>query len=430
MSQPRQRSLWLATAEPAPVLAPLEGAAEAEVAIIGAGYTGLSTALALAERGVAVTVLEAEAPGAGASGANGGQVIPGLKHFVADLAKDYGDALGRRLHHAGAVDADQAFALIARLGIACDATRAGWLQVADNPMALEECRQRCRAWAEWGAPVRMLGAEEVRAITGAEGYLGGWIDERGGSVQPLSLARGLARVAIAAGATIHAPSRVTAIRPDGAAWRLETAEGALRARKVLLATNAAPGAVWPGLAHTIMTVWSFQTATQLLPGDSGVLPGRQVVSDTRRVLRYWRRDAAGRLVVGGKGTLRAPRGPHSFSVPERMRARLYPALPEHAPPFFWGGRVGITPDRLPRLFRLEEGVFAVMQDNGKGVAWCTAAGPALADLLTGAEARDLALPPVTPLRPIPLHPFRSVYAAAGSLYFRARDALDKARPTA
>ncbi|WP_439549632.1 NAD(P)/FAD-dependent oxidoreductase [Falsiroseomonas sp.] len=424
MTVPRQRSLWLATATPAVALLPLDGVAEAEVAIIGAGYTGLSTALALAERGVAVTVLEAEAPGAAASGANGGQVIPGLKHFVPDLVKDFGEVLGPRLHEAGARDADALFALIERLGIECEATRAGWLQVADNPVALEECRQRCRAWAEWGAPVRMLGAEEVRAITGAAGYLGGWIDERGGSVQPLSLARGLARAALAAGARIHAPSRVTAIRPDGAAWRLETASGALRARRVLLATNAAPGALWPGLAHTIMAVWSFQTATA---PASGVLPGGQVVSDTRRVLRYWRRDASGRLVVGGKGTLRAPRGLRSFTVPERMRARLYPALPDQPPSFWWGGRVGITPDRLPRLFRLAEGVFAVMQDNGKGVAWCTAAGPALADLLAGAPAEDLPLPPATPLRPIPLHPFRSVYAAAGSLYFRARDALDRAR---
>jgi glycine/D-amino acid oxidase-like deaminating enzyme len=420
----RQRSLWAETATAAVPLLPLEGAAEAEVAIIGAGYTGLSTALALAERGVAVVVLEAEAPGAGASGANGGQVIPGLKHFVADLEKDFGPGPGRRLHQAGATDADRCFTLIERLGIECDATRAGWLQVADNPVALEECRQRARAWQAWGAPVRLLGAEEVRAITGAAGYLGGWIDDRGGSVQPLSLARGLARAALAAGARIHAPSRATAIRPDGAGWRVETPGGALRVRRVLLATNAAPGALWPGLAHTIMAVWSFQTATR--PG-AGVLPGGQVVSDTRRVLRYWRRDAAGRLVVGGKGTLRAPRGPRSFTVPERMRARLYPALPDAAPDYYWGGRVGITPDRLPRLFRLAEGVFAVMQDNGKGVAWCTATGPALADLLAGAAPEELALPPVTPLRPIPLHPFRSVYAAAGSLYFRARDALDRAR---
>ncbi|MBB3897821.1 NAD(P)/FAD-dependent oxidoreductase [Roseococcus suduntuyensis] len=424
-----QNSLWEATAEPAPDLVPLEGAAEAEVAIVGAGFSGLSTALALAERGVSVTVLEAVAPGAAASGANGGQVIPGLRHFVADLIAEYGDTLGRRLHEHGGRDADATFALIERHGIACEATRNGWLQVADSVTELAACQHRARAWAEWGAPARPLDAEEVRAITGAEGYLGGWMDMRGGTVQPLSLARGLARAALAAGARIHAPARVTTIRPDGRDWRLETAMGHLRARRVLLATNATGGALWPGLASTMIPVWSFQTATAPLPVGSHVLPGHEAVSDTRRVLRYWRRDAAGRLVVGGKGTLRAPRGPHSFGVPERMRARLYPALPDVPPQHWWGGQVAVTLDRLPRLFALADGVFATVQCNGKGVGWCTASGPAFADLLTGADARDLPLPPVTPLRPIPLHPLRTLYAMAGSLWFRARDALDRARPT-
>jgi len=423
-----QHGLWEATAESAPPLAPLAGTAEAEVAIIGAGFSGLSTALALAERGVAVTVLEAVAPGAGASGANGGQVIPGLRHFVGDLVAKYGAVLGRRLHEHGARDADATFALIERHGIACEATRNGWLQVADSTTERAACHQRAGAWAEWGAPARTLDAEEVAALTGTHGYLGGWMDARGGTVQPLSLARGLARAALAAGARIHAPARVIAIQPDGRDWRLSTATGHLRARRVLLATNATGGALWPGLAATMIPVWSFQTATAPLPADSPILPGHQAVSDTRRVLRYWRRDAAGRLVVGGKGTLRPPRGPQSFAVPERMRARLYPALPDAPPAYWWGGQVAVTLDRLPRLFQLAEGVFATVQCNGKGIGWCTASGPAFADLLTGADARDLPLPPVTPLRPIPLHPLRTLYAAAGSLWFRTRDALDRARP--
>lgn len=427
---PRESSLWRATAEPAPGLVPLEGAQEAEVAIVGAGYTGLATALALAERGVAVTVLEATEPGAGASGANGGQVIPGLRHLASDLVAAYGETLGRSLHAHGAGDADRLFALVARHGIACEATRSGYIQLADTPVALAEARRRHAAWAGLGAPVRWLDAEEARALTGAEGYLGGWMDARGGTVQPLSLARGLARAAIACGARLHAPARVTSIRPEGRDWRLATAAGSLRARRVLLATNAMSAGLWPGLAECSMAVWSFQTETAPLPADTPVLPGRQAVSDTRRVLRYWRRDAAGRLVVGGKGTLRAPHGPRSFAVPERMRARLYPALADAPPEFFWGGRVCISLDRLPRLFALAEGVFAVMQDNGKGVAWCTGQGTTLADLLAGADPRDLPLPPATPLRPIPLHPLRTLYAAAGSLWLRAQDALDRARPAA
>ncbi|WP_237217877.1 NAD(P)/FAD-dependent oxidoreductase, partial [Falsiroseomonas oryziterrae] len=197
--------LWAATAAPAPDLAPLDGVQEAEVAIVGAGYTGLATALALAGRGVAVTVLEATEPGAGASGANGGQVIPGLRHLASDLVAAFGETLGRRLHAHGAGDADRLFGIVAKHGIACDATRSGYIQVADTPVALAEARQRHDAWAALGAPVRWLDAEEARAMTGAEGYLGGWLDARGGTVQPLSLARGLARAAMEAGARVHAP---------------------------------------------------------------------------------------------------------------------------------------------------------------------------------------------------------------------------------
>jgi glycine/D-amino acid oxidase-like deaminating enzyme len=221
---------------------------------------------------------------------------------------------------------------------------------------------------------------------------------------------------------------VLTIRPHGAGWRVATASGSVQARRVLLAANAMSGALWPGLAQASLAVWSFQTATDPLPEGTPVLPANPVVSDTRRVLRSWRRDAAGRLVVGGKGTIRAPRGPQAFGVAQRIRARLYPELPNAPPAYWWGGRVGITLERLQRLFGLARGVFAVVQDNGKGVAWCTANGEALADLLSGADPRGLPLPPVTQLRPIPLHPLRTVYAAAGSLWLRARDALERAGP--
>jgi len=413
------QSLWSATAAPAPDLAPLRGLIEVEVAIIGAGYSGLSTALALAERGVAVAVLEAQAPGAGASGLNGGQVIPGFKHFLADSTAVYGEARGRALHALGARAADITFDLIARHGIACDARRDGWVQVADAPAPLAEGLRRAEAWQGFGAPVRILGRDELAALTGCDAYLGGWLHAGGGSVQPLSYARGLARAAMAAGAAIHAPSRATRIARDGAQWRIDTAEGALRARRVLIATNALAGDLWPGLARTMLPVWSFQVASA-----PGAVPATMpVISDTRRVLRYFRADRDGRLVVGGKGTLRGPTSEESFALQRHMLGRLYPALAEVPLDFGWGGQVAITLDRLPRLFALDEGVFATIGCNGKGIAWCTAQGPELAGLLMGEQ--PLALPPVEPLRPIPLHGLKALYGAAGSLWYRFRDRLDR-----
>lgn len=414
--------LWDATAAPAPALEPLRGPAEAEVAIIGAGYSGLSTALALAEAGVAVTVLEAEAPGAGASGRNGGQVIPGFKHHLSDATAVYGPERGAAMHALGARAAEITFDLIARHGIACNARRDGWMQVADNPTALAEMAGRLAAWRRTGAPVRALAREEVVALTGTAAYLGGWMHEGGGSVQPLSYARGLARAAMAAGAVLHAPSRATAIRREGANWRIETAEGHLTARRLLLATNALAGGLWPGLADTMIPVWSFQIATEA----GAVNPHMPVVSDTRRVLRYFRADRDGRLVVGGKGRLRAPRDLGDFGTQRHMLARLYPALAGRRVEHGWGGQVAITLDRLPRLFRLGPEAFATIGCNGKGVAWCTATGPELAKVVMGGES--LALPPVEPLRPIPLHQFKKFYAAAGSIWFRLRDRLDRATP--
>ena len=422
---PAERSLWQATAAPAPQLLPLQGAEATEVAIIGAGYCGLATALALAEAGVAVTVLEAEAPGAGASGRNGGQVIFGLRAHVSDCVAAFGHGAGERLHALGAKAADRTFALIARHAIACDARQAGYLFAADTEAGLADARARLAAWQAHGAPVRWLDREAIADATGSRAYLGGYLHETSGTVQPLSYARGLARAAMAEGARIHAPSRVETIRPSGQDWVLATREATLTARRVLVATTGLSGGLWPGLSATMMRVWSHQVATGPLPAAHAVMRGVACASDTRRVLRYWRTDRVGRVVVGGKGTLRGPRGVASFGVPRRMLARLYPALGDHDPAFWWGGQVTVVPDRLPKLFRLAEGVWAPMFCNGKGVAWCSASGVELAGLLQGVPAEELALPPPVPLRPIPLHPLRQVYAAAGSVYFRARDAMER-----
>lgn len=424
MIAPAQRSLWDATAVPAPALPALSGPAEADVTIVGGGYAGLSAALHLAERGVSTVLLEAGEPGSGASGRNGGQVIPGLRHFVEDLTAVYGPDLGARLHAWGAGTAEYTFGLVRRLGLDCDAERAGWINAASGPTEGALVRRRADAWAATGAPIRMLDAEELAASTGSRAYDVGMIDARGGSVQPLSLARELARAAREAGAMVYARSPALGIERDGAGWTVTTRDGRVSSRRVLLATGALAGPLWPRLGETFLPVWSFQIATDPLPPERGVLPSGAVVSDMRRVLRYFRRDRDGRLLVGGKGTIGAPRGPASFGEIRRTLVRLYPDLAGTGTAFHWGGQVAVTLDRLPRLVTLADGVIASLACNGKGVAWNVALGAVLADALTGADPRSLPLPPGRPLEPIPLHRLKKVYAAAGSAWLRLQDAFD------
>jgi hypothetical protein len=425
----RPGSLWEATAAPDVVAPILKGRHEAEIVIVGAGYTGLSTALHLAEMGRDVVVVEAGAPGTGGSGRSGGQIIPGIRHFTDELAAKYGDDLGRRLHAFGSGDADYTFALIERLGLKCDATRAGWIQAAENATELGLGRQRCEAWARRGAPTRRLDRQELIDLTGTPAYVGGWLDERGGSVQPLSYVRELSRAAMTAGARLFVDSPVARLSLIAGGWTVETAEGAIRCKTLLLATNALTGSLHGPVARSQLGVWSFQIASRpLTPEEQArIMPSRVIVSDTRRVLRYFRLDRDRRVVVGGKGTAGPPRDAGSFRLQLAMLAKLYPELAQAGFDYAWGGRIGLTLDRLPRLFSIGQNAWAVLQDNGKGVAWCTAMGQPLAELLTGTDPRTLPLVPVTAPAPIPFHMLRKAYVAAGNTWLRFLDLTDRLR---
>lgn len=409
----------------APPTPELRGGGDADVVVVGGGFTGLSCALHLAERGVAVTVLEAAHAGAGASGRSGGQVLMGGRHSRGELVAMYGQAAGERLHAFGAGAPDATFGLIRRLGLQCDAAQDGSIYAADSLAGLAEAQAKHKALRAQGIAAVALDRDQIRAATGSPAYLGGYFNPLGGSVQPLSLARELARAAMAAGAGVHGQSPATGIVRDGADWRVTTPRGHVRARRVLLATNGRPGAAWPALNHAVLPVWSFQVATDPLPASAGVLPGNPVVSDTRRLLRYFRRDRDGRLVMGGKGTIAAPRGLQSFELQRLTLARLYPQLKDAPLSHWWGGQVSVTLDREPRLFTLGDGLLASVACNGKGVAWNVALGSVLADAMTGAALDSLALPPARALQTIPFHSLKQVYTAAGSAWLRMRDRLER-----
>src|SRR5262245_7253226 len=245
--KPLPKSLWAATATPATSYRRLDGDVAADCVIVGGGFTGLSTALHLAGRGLKSVLVEANEPGWGASGRNGGQVIPGLKLDPSEMRAKYGEERGRRLTATVGATADLVFNLIEQHGIACHARRNGWIQGAPGPKGLAEVRRRAEEWSALGAEVTLLDADEVRARVGGGVYVGAFLDRRGGTVNPLSYARGLARAAVAAGASIHGDTPAVALTRVGQRWKVSTPAGSVTAGHAVLCTNAYTDRLWPGL---------------------------------------------------------------------------------------------------------------------------------------------------------------------------------------
>jgi len=418
-------SLWAATAPAAAATPALEESIKVDVAIVGAGYTGLSTALHLAERGVSVCVLEANEPGWGASGRNGGQVNPTLKHDPDELVRRYGGKQAETLINTVSKSADLVFDLIARHHIDCAPVRKGWMQVSYAESGVAALHARALQWERRGVPVERLDARAVAKRMGSEAFAGGWLDGRAGAIQPLAYARGLVRAAQAVGVRVHGHSAVSSLQRESGGWQLRTAGGAqVQADQVVLATNGYSGDLWPGMAQSVLAANSFIVATKPLTGTAaaGILPGQETVSTAQRLLLYFRRDAYGRLLMGGRGLFDDPTGPQDFAHLERSLALLFPQLGPLEFEYRWAGRIAITRDFMPHVHEPAPGLTLTLGCNGRGIALCTSMGDQLAARLCGSCA-DFAYP-VTPLQRFPLHGLQRFYIGAGVAWYSLLDRLN------
>ena len=415
-NDPRSHGLWEQTAPKPPGTLPLAEAVTADVVVVGGGFTGISAALHLAEAGSKVIVLEAAEIGFGGSGRNVGLVNAGMWVMPSDvpaaLGADYGERLLALLGNGPA----SVWAIIDKHRIECEAVRNGTLHCAVGASGLAELQERARQWSARGAPVTLLDAFETARRIGTPAYAGALHDRRAGTIQPLAYVRGLAGAAIAAGATIHTQSPVTAAGEANGRWAVHTAKGQVTADWVIVATDAYTKLPWSGIREEQVLLPYFNFATRPLSDNlrQSILPGREGCWDTKEILSSFRFDARGRLVFGSVGALKGSAASVHRAWAIRSLHKIFPQIGDVEFECEWYGMIGMTANNLPRFHRLARNVVGFCGYNGRGIAPGTVFGRVLAGHVLGQiPERDLPLP-VTDPQAVRLRSLKETYYAAGA----------------
>ncbi len=411
---------------PRPRRAALAGHATADVCVVGGGIAGCSAALHLAEQGQRVVLLEAEQVGWGASGRSGAQAIFGVAAGQDRLEALVGARDARAIWDISLEGLDLMRELQRRHGIDCDAV-AGQLHVAIKPRQVDELAQ----WHEqlhqdlgYRSP-QLLDQAAVRQQVASERYRAGLYDPNSGHINPLKYVCGLAEAAERLGVQIHEDSRALRWHSAAQGLRVETAQGQVSCRQVLLAGNAWLGNTAPALARRIMGVGTYIIATEPL-GEAratALLPGNAAVTDINWVLDYFRRSADHRLLFGGRVSYS---GLDPFNTAEATRQRMlrvFPSLHDVRVTHAWGGYVDITLNRAPDFGRLERDVYYLQGFSGHGIALTGIAGKLVAEAMTATSERFDVFTRI-PHREFPGGPwFRRPALVLAMLYYRLRDLL-------
>ncbi len=416
-----QRCLWDEGDPPARRPAALPD--RTDVAIVGGGYTGLSAARTLARQGVAVTVVERHRVGWGASGRNGGFVLPGFQPEADCLVRRYGADRARALFEDSMRAIGFLEGLIAEEAIDCGYARRGAVTLAARPSHLRDLeRGRLTLRDRFGHDTVLLGPAELREEIDSPCYHGGLLDPAAGALHPARYCEGLAAAAIRAGAVIVEGVEVLGVNRAEGRTTLATSGGPLPAAEVLVATNGYTSAAFPGLRRRVVPVGSYVVATARLEPSvaRGLLPRGRVMSDTWNLLHYFRLSDDGRLVFGGRASFTPTTVGRSAGILTAVLRKVFPPLAVVPVEYAWAGNVCFGRDRMPHAGRLD-GVHYALGYAGHGVALSTWLGARVGEALAGRGA----IPELTGerLRAIPLYGGTPWFLPAVGGYYRMKDWL-------
>ncbi|MGE0211043.1 MAG: NAD(P)/FAD-dependent oxidoreductase [Parvibaculaceae bacterium] len=400
---------------------------QTDVAIIGSGYTGLTAAIALARSGRKVTVLDAEAAGWGCSSRNGGQVSTSLKPGLADLEGRHGREVGARIRQEGRNALQWIGDFISSEGIDCDWSRVGRFHAAHNSRAYERLARDVEALnREHPGTCHVVPKSEVRSEVGTDRYFGGAVYPAHASLHPGKYHLGLLSIAEREGAEVFCECRVEAIARDGAGHMLRTAKGAIRAREVLVATNGYTGELTPELRRRVIPIGSHIIATEELAPEvaSRISPKNRVLSDTRKVVFYYRLSEDRRRIVFGGRVLLGDGNPRLSAMKLHAEmTQLFPELARTRITHGWMGFVAYTFDTLPHLGKTRDGLYYCMGYCGSGVSLASYFGTRIGQQIAGKAEGRTGLDGI-PFQTRPLYTGNPWFLPASIAWYKLRDSLN------
>ena len=416
-------SWYAATANDKTVLPTLDGAFEADVCIIGAGFTGISAALELADKGMSVVVLEAERIGFGASGRNGGQIVNGYSRDFDTLERRFGPDTACKLALMSREGGDIIRSRVAKHGIECDLRDGGFFAAFTTKQLreFETIKKSCESYGIDG--MEMVGKADVGRYVSSQRYVGGMIDRRGGHIHPLNLLLGEARAAEAFGARIFENSRAVSIDISGKRPVVSTARGRVESRYLLVCGNAYLGNLLPKITERMMPVSSQVMVTETMDPAllDRMLPADYCVEDANYVLDYYRRTSDNRLLYGG-GIGYGGQNPDNLTgIIRPNMIKTFPELANKRIDYAWSGNFALTLTRIPHVGRLSDAVYFSHGDSGHGVTTTHLLGKILSDAVAG-HADRFDIWESLPSLPFPGgRAFRVPLTALGAWWYGLRD---------